>query len=107
MRAFLAASLRGWDDFMNGDASPAKALIAKINENMPEEFMDYSIKAMRDYHIVAGRPELGERPGLMTRRRLQGQVDDLAQLKIIPELIPVDKFARFDFMPPELQPGAQ
>jgi NitT/TauT family transport system substrate-binding protein len=106
VRAFVAASLRGWDDFMNGDPSPAKALITKSNENMPGEFMDYSIKAMRDYHIVAGRAEAGERPGLMTPQRMQEQVDDLAQLKIIPELIPLEKFARFDFVPPELQPGA-
>lgn len=107
VRGFVAASLRGWDDFMNGDPAPGKELIAKSNENMPGEFMDYSIKAMRDFHMVSGRPELGERPGLMTRRRLQEQVDDLLQLKIIPELIPVDNFARFDFMPPDLQSGAQ
>ena len=106
VRAFVAASLRGWDDFMNGDPSPAKALISKANENMPGEFMDYSIKALRDYHIVAGRADLGERPGLMTRRRMQEQVDDLLQLKLIPELLPVDKFVRFDFMPPDLQSGA-
>ncbi len=92
---------------MNGDPSPAKALISKSNQSMSEEFMDYSIKAMRDEHIVSGRPEDGERPGLMTRRRLQDQVSDLAQLKIIPELIPVDKFARFDLMPIDLQSGAQ
>jgi NitT/TauT family transport system substrate-binding protein len=107
VRAFVAASLRGWDDFMGGDPSPAKALIAKANENMSDEFMDFSIKAMRDEHIVAGRPELGERPGLMTRRRMQDQVDLLLQLKIIPELIPIDRFVRFDFMPADLQLGAQ
>jgi len=99
IRAFIAASLRGWDDFMNGDPSPGKALIAKNNTSMTEEFMDYSIKAMRDEHMVSGRAELGEKPGLMTQERLRGQVNDLYQLKIIPELIPVDKFARFDLMP--------
>jgi NitT/TauT family transport system substrate-binding protein len=107
VRAFVAASLRGWDDFMNGDPSPAKTLIARDNENMTDEFMDYSIKAMRDEHIVSGKAELGERPGLMTRRRMQDQVDVLFQLKIIPELIPLDRFARFDFMPPDLQSGVQ
>jgi NitT/TauT family transport system substrate-binding protein len=107
VRAFVAGSRRGWDDFMNGDPSPAKALIAKDNENMTGEFMDYSIKAMRDEAIVAGKPELGERPGLMTRERMQGQVDLLFQLKIIPELIPLDSFVRFDFMPPDLRPGAR
>lgn len=107
VRAFIAASLRGWDDFMNGDPSPGKALIIKANPNMTDEFMDYSIRAMRDNAIYAGKPAAGDRPGLMTRARLQQQVDDLFQLKIIPQLIPVDKFARFDLMPAALQPGAQ
>jgi NitT/TauT family transport system substrate-binding protein len=107
VRAFVAASLRGWDDFMNGDPSPAKALILKDNENMTNEFMDFSIQAMKDENMVSGKRELGERPGLMTRRRMQDQVEVLFQLKIIPELIPLDRFARFDFMPPDLQSGAQ
>jgi NitT/TauT family transport system substrate-binding protein len=106
VRAFLAASLRGWDDFMNGDPGPAKALIAKSNENMSAEFMEYSIRAMRDYQIVSGKPEAGERLGLMTRERLQEQMGDLVQLKIIPELLPIDKFARFDLMPPDVHAGA-
>jgi NitT/TauT family transport system substrate-binding protein len=107
VRAFMAASLKGWDDFMNGDPSPGKALIAKKNPQMSEEFMDYSTKAMHDYQIVVGRPEAGERLGLMTRKRLQGQVDDLVRLKIISGPIPVDNFARFDFIPPSVQSGAQ
>jgi hypothetical protein len=91
---------------MNGDPSPGKALISKGNASMSGEFMDYSIKAMRDEHIVTGRAEDGERLGLMTRRRMEEQVNDLSQLGIIPALIPVDKFARFDLMPADLQPGA-
>jgi hypothetical protein len=74
---------------------------------MEEEFMDYSIKAMRDYKMVEGRAELGESPGLMTEKRLQEQVNDLFQLRIIPQLIPVDKFARFDLLPADLQSKAR
>jgi NitT/TauT family transport system substrate-binding protein len=107
VRAFLAASLRGWDDYMNGDPSPGQALILKSNTSMTQEFMDYSTRAMREDHIVFGKPEEGERLGLMTRRRLQEQVDDLVRLKLIPGPIPIDEFARFDLMPPNLRPGAQ
>jgi NitT/TauT family transport system substrate-binding protein len=107
VRAFVAASIHGWDDFMNGDPAPAKALIAAANENMSDEFMDYSIKAMRDEQIVSGKPLEGERLGLMTRKRLQEQDEVLVQLNIIPQLIPLEKFVRFDFMPPELQSEGQ
>ena len=71
--------------------------------------MDFStIKAMRDEHIVEGRPDQGERAGLMTPERLRETEGILFQLKIIPELIPLDRFVRFDFMPAvDLQLGAQ
>ena len=99
VRAFVAASLKGWDDYMNGDPSPGKALILKSNENMTQEFLDYSTKAMREEHIVIGKADEGERLGLMTRKRLQEQVDDLANLRLISGPIQIDKFARFDLLP--------
>jgi len=107
VRAFVAASLRGWADFMDGDPAPGKALIARANPGMTEDFMDYSIRAMRDARIVSGRAEAGERLGAMSRRRLQEQVDDLFRLGIIPQLIPPDKFARFDLTPPDRQADAK
>jgi NitT/TauT family transport system substrate-binding protein len=105
VRAFLAASLRGWDDYMNGDPSPGQALILKGNTSMTQEFLDYSTKAMREEHIVFGRPEEGERLGLMTRSRLQRQVEDLTRLKLISGPISIDTFARFDLLPPALKAG--
>jgi NitT/TauT family transport system substrate-binding protein len=107
VRAFLAASLRGWDDYMNGDPTPGKALIMKENEKMTQEFLDYSTKAMHDQPLVFGKPEEGERLGLMTRHRLQQQVDDLVGLKLISGPIPVDNFARFDLMPQDVQSQAK
>ena len=107
VRAFMAASLKGWSDFMNGDPGPGKALIAKSNPNMSNEFMDYSIKAMHDAHIVEGKPEDGERIGLMTRKRIEEQVGDLVELKLIPEPIPIEKFTRFDLLPLDLQRDAK
>jgi len=107
VRRFIAASFKGWIAFMNGDPTPAKAIISKLNENMSSDFMDYSIKAMREQHIVFGKPEEGEQLGLMTRRRMQEQVEVLARLKLIPQLIPLDKFVRFDLLPPPLQAAAQ
>lgn len=107
IRAFLAASIRGWDDFMDGDPSPAKALIIQKNENMTDDFIQFSMKSMRDNAIVSGRSQAGERTGLMTHKRMEQQVETLAELKLIPRLIPVEKFARFDLLPPELQKLSQ
>lgn len=103
LRAFVAASIRGWKDFMEGDAAAARALILQRNTQMTAEFMDYSMGAMREYHLVEGRPGTGEANGLMTRTRLRAQVNLLVDLKIIPAPVPVDKFATFEFLPEPLK----
>jgi ABC-type nitrate/sulfonate/bicarbonate transport system substrate-binding protein len=54
VRRFIAASLRGWDEFMTGDSEAAKASIAKRNDNMPA-LIEYSIQAMKDQHIIYGK----------------------------------------------------
>ncbi|HEX2099603.1 MAG TPA: ABC transporter substrate-binding protein [Candidatus Synoicihabitans sp.] len=103
VRAFVAASLRGWEDFMTGDPTPAKKLIAARNEQMTDEFMDYSIAAMRDHELVHGDPARGERLGLITRERLEAQVRLLVELKILTEPIALERFVAFDALPDELQ----
>jgi NitT/TauT family transport system substrate-binding protein len=107
VRRFIAASLHGWDDFMNGDSGQARALILKLNENISEGFIDFSVSAMRDQHIVFGKAEFGERLGLMTRARMQEQVDMLTQLKILKGPIPLDRFVRFDLLPIEPQAASK
>jgi NitT/TauT family transport system substrate-binding protein len=102
VRAFVAATLRGWEDFIDGDPSPAKKLIFGRNEAMTEEFMAFSMAAMRENHFLAGNPARGERLGLITRRRMQDQVDLFVRLKIIAAPLPLDQFVSFDFLPPEL-----
>jgi len=104
VRAFVAASVRGWVDFMTGDPAPAKALIARRNPDMSAEFMDYTIGALRDFQILAGDPAKGERVGRMTRARLERQVETLVRLKIIPAPLALEEFASFEFLPDDLQP---
>lgn len=99
VRAFVAATIRGWKDFMEGDPTPARTLIAQRNEQMVPEFMDYSYGAMKQYHLIAGRPADGETYGQLRKSRLQAQVDALVSLKIIPAAIPLDRFVSFDYLP--------
>jgi NitT/TauT family transport system substrate-binding protein len=102
VRAFVAATLRGWEDFLDGDPAPGKRLILATNAAMTEDFMEFSMGAMRDGRFVTGDPALGERLGLMTRRRMQEQVDLFVRLKVIDAPLPLGQFVSFDFLPPEL-----
>lgn len=102
VRAFVAATIRGWEDFLAGDPAPAKAMILARNEPMTDDFLRFSTQAMEDNHLVRGDPALGERLGLMTRKRMQEQVDLYVKLKVIAAPIPLDQFVSFDFLPAEL-----
>lgn len=104
VRAFVAASIRGWDSFMEGDPAPGQALIAARNENMSHEFMAYSIAAMRAKKLVSGDPAAGERTGLLQRSRMQNLAENLHSLGILPAVLPFDRYVSFDFLPTDLAP---
>jgi NitT/TauT family transport system substrate-binding protein len=107
VRAFVAATLRGWADFLGGDPAPAEKLILERNEAMTDDFMKFSMGALKENHFVSGDPARGERLGLITRRRMQEQVDLFVRLKIIDAPLPLDQFVSFAFLPPDLASLAQ
>jgi NitT/TauT family transport system substrate-binding protein len=102
VRAFVAATLRGWADFLDGDPGPANRMILQRNESMTGDFLDFSRGALKAQRFVAGDPSTGERLGLLTRRRMQDQVDLFVRLKLIDAPIPLDQFVSFDFLPADL-----
>ncbi|WP_221033131.1 ABC transporter substrate-binding protein [Actomonas aquatica] len=104
VRAFINASIKGWETFLNGDATAAKALIASRNEAMHTEFMDFSIAAMKESQLVGGDPAKGERIGALRRSRLASMGDRLHELGILNAPMPVDRYVDFSFLPAELQP---
>jgi hypothetical protein len=78
-------------------------LITIANPQMSDAFLDFSRDAMKHYDLVSGHPEKGERIGLITRQRLQDQMNDLTRLKIMDRVLPLDKVADFSFLPADLQ----
>jgi NitT/TauT family transport system substrate-binding protein len=100
VRAFAAASVRGWDDFMSGDATPGRLLIQSLNPQMTPAFLDYSIAAIARYHLVSGYAERGERTGLLTSKRLQEQIDLLVSLNVLAAGLTVGDVASPDLIPP-------
>ena len=103
VRAFVAATLKGWEEFLEGDATAGKKLIFDRNPTMTEDFIAFSMKAMKDSRFSRGDPALGERLGLMTRRRMQEQADMFLRMKAISTPLALDQFVSFDFLPPDLE----
>jgi NitT/TauT family transport system substrate-binding protein len=99
VRAFVSASVRGWGDFMAGNATPGRLLIQSLNPQMTSAFMDYNIAAIARYHLVSGYAERGEHAGLLTPKRLQEQIDQLVILHVMAPGLTVGDVASFDFIP--------
>jgi len=60
VRAFVEASVEGWQDYVWGDPSAANALILKDNPDMSQALIEYAIKAMRANEIVGKKEQVGQ-----------------------------------------------
>jgi NitT/TauT family transport system substrate-binding protein len=103
VRAFVAATIRGWVDFLHGDSAQARATIQSEDPSQSPALMDYSVAAMKRYNLVEGDPAKGERAGLITPERMSALLQILVDLKILDGRPALDDFVSFDFLPPELK----
>jgi NitT/TauT family transport system substrate-binding protein len=107
VKAFVQASIRGWNDFIDGDSKPAETLLTKDNSENTPELMAYVRTALRAHGMVSGDPAKGEHTGLITRGRLTDQLNILRQLGLLKTPVSVDQVATFDFLPEELKAPAR
>jgi NitT/TauT family transport system substrate-binding protein len=98
-RAFVQASIRGWQDYLEGDPGPANRMISALNLQMTPDFLAYGIATLKRYRLVTGDPAKGEANGLITRHRLQEQIDALRLIGALDRPITVDDVANFSFLP--------
>jgi len=101
VRAFVAATIRGYIEYLHGDAGDARARILAENPSQTPALMDYSIAAMKRYQLVEGDPAKGERMGLLTPERMTAMLQTLVDLKVLDAPVPLERFVSFDYLPPE------
>jgi NitT/TauT family transport system substrate-binding protein len=99
VRAFTAASIRGWSDYLAGDRAAADAMIASLNPKMEPAFMDYSVEAMRKYRLVTGDPAAGEAVGRISRARLALLIRQLGSVGLLDHPVTVDDVFDARFQP--------
>lgn len=105
VRAFVAATIRGYTEYLHGDARQARAKIQAENPSQSDPLFDYSISAMKRFQLVEGDPAKGERMGLITPERMNALQQTLVDLKLLDAPMPLESFVSFDFLPPA-QTGA-
>lgn len=98
VRAFVAASTRGWRDYITGDPGPADRLILARNREMTPELLAYSRGEMIRRRLVSGESAAGEKVGQLSLVRIASLMETLVSLKVIDAPLPVAKVATDAFL---------
>lgn len=83
MKAFSRASIKGWKEYLFGDATKANNLLKSLNPKLDDEFISFSINAMIEYDLVTGSTKDPEMIGHIDPARIEREIDQLIQLGLL------------------------
>lgn len=95
VRAFVAATIEGWRDYLHGDPAPANKLIKAANPDMTDDLLAFGIKQLKDHEIV----DAGGKIGAMTDARWADWLSEMSQTGVYPADLPIKTGYRLDFLP--------
>lgn len=102
-RAFTAASLRGWREYIDGDRAAADAMIGSLNKQMTPEFIAYSVGAMREHRLVDGDPAKGDAQGRIDPARLAQEISQLTAIGMLGQPLKVADVFDDQFLPADVR----
>jgi NitT/TauT family transport system substrate-binding protein len=79
IQRFVDASVIGWYHYLYGDNAPGNAMIKKLNPDMTDELLGYSIGKMKEYDIVDSGDALRDGIGAMTDARVASFFDKMSR----------------------------
>jgi NitT/TauT family transport system substrate-binding protein len=83
VQRFVDASLIGWYNYLYGDNSAANAMIKKLNPEMTDELIAYSIARMKEYGIVDSGDTLHDGIGAMSDARMASFFDKMVRAHVV------------------------
>jgi NitT/TauT family transport system substrate-binding protein len=83
VQRFVDASIVGWYHYLYGDNAPANALIKKLNPEMTDELLAYSLARMKEYGIVDSGDTLRDGIGAMTDARAASFFDKMVRAGVV------------------------
>lgn len=85
LRAFLAAYIRGWRDYLEGDPTPAHEAMKKANDKNTDAFLAFSRQMIVDEKLVIGRGATdSSRIGHLDPARFAAQLKIVEDLNLLP-----------------------
>jgi NitT/TauT family transport system substrate-binding protein len=99
VRRFMEASIIGWYNYLYGDRKGANALIRKDNPDMSDEYIEASIKLMKDLGIVDSGEALTKGIGAMDEARIKNFYDKMVKAGLFkPGEVDLSKVATTQFV---------
>ena len=83
VQRFVDASIIGWYNYLYGDNAPGNALIKKLNPEMTDELLAYSVAKMKEYGIVDSGDALRDGIGAMTDARVASFFDKMVRAGVV------------------------
>jgi NitT/TauT family transport system substrate-binding protein len=83
VQRFVDASIVGWYHYLYGDNAPANEMIKKLNPEMTDELLAYSIARMKEYGIADSGDSLHDGIGAMTDARMASFFDKMVRAHVV------------------------
>jgi len=83
VQRFVDASVIGWYHYLYGDNAAGNALIKKLNPEMTDELLAYSVSKMKEYGIVDSGDTLRDGIGAMTDARVASFFDKMVRAGVV------------------------
>ena len=83
VQRFVDASVTGWYNYIYGDNSAANALIKKMNPEMTDELLAFSVAKMKEYGIVDSGDTLKDGIGAMSDARMTSFFDKMVKAGVV------------------------
>ena len=91
VKAFIEATAKGWQDYLNGDSRPADALILKDNPEMTQDVLDQARAKLKSNAIVESGDSQTSGIGAMTDARWQTFFDMASSNGVYPKTLDYKK----------------
>ncbi len=83
VQRFVDASVIGWYNYLYGDNSAGNAMIKKLNPEMTDELLAYSVSKMKEYGIVDSGDSLRDGIGAMTDERVASFFNKMVKAGVV------------------------
>ncbi|WNV07925.1 ABC transporter substrate-binding protein [Tardiphaga sp. 709] len=83
VQRFVDASMIGWYNYLYGDNKAANEVIKKLNPEMTDDLLAYSIAKMKEYGIVDSGDTLKDGIGAMSEARVASFFDKMSRAGVV------------------------